>query len=590
MPLVLYTRHLCHYCVPMQTKQKKTKLPLNRRLSTYVLPHRKIFVLAIFSMAIMAFTLSAIPVLIPLLLDHVLVSNDPSLIQQFLGVLFALIIAYSAANFSHTYTIQATSNKVCTDLRSAMFSKLLSLPMNHATKMAQNEFKQQFITDISSGSQFIVSAITILVKDSVMVALLLAWMFLISGEFTLFTLLILSVMLLVSQFINGYLDKINQQSSDASNKLSHALTQSLKSYQTIHAHGGQSQENDRIRNQVEQINQINLRHTNAKKIGIILGKIAAVVILSALAYFLFQQAHNDKITTGEIVSLLTAATMLFLSLNKILSVTMLLHKGQQSLKNIFIFLDSESIVDTGTITIENPSGELIFDQVSYAHDTITQPILDNLSFTIKPKQSTALICTSEDEKTALIDLILGITQPTSGIISINGHPLANLKLTCHHDNIALITHKTLLFDDTIANNIAYGTMQCTNEAKITAAAFVSHASEFIRELPQGLQTKVGNNEKKLNEIQCQHIAIARALLKNPPILIIDETFSSRASQQESKHLQDALKTLMQGRTTLFITTQQSALVKSDQVIRIGENKQHTTNQLTKFKHLLLHRT
>lgn len=590
MPLVFYTCHLCHYCVPMQTKQKITNTPLHRRLSTYVVPHRKIFALAIFSMAIMAFTLSAFPVLIPPLLDHVLIGKDSSLIQQFSGVLFTLFIAYSAANFTRTYAIQSTSNKVCLDLRSAMFNKLLSLPMCRDAKMTQKDLAQLFITDLSSGSQAIISAITILVKDSVMVVLLLAWMFLVSGEFTLFILLILSVMLLVSQLINGYLDKINQQSSDASDKLSQALTQSITNFQTIHVHGGQSQENDRIRNQVAQMDQINLRHTNTKTVSIILGQITAVIILSALSYFLFQQTHNDKITTGEIVSLLTAATMLFLSSNKILSVTTLLRRGQQSLRNIFSFLDGESSVDTGNTSIEHPSGELIFDKVSYAHDTTTQPILNNLSFTIKPKQSITLVCASEDEKAALIDLILGITQPTSGKILVNGHPLANLKLTSHHDNIALISHKTLLFDDTIANNIAYGTMNCANEAKITAAAFVSHASEFIREMPQGLQTKVGDNEKKLSEIQCQHIAIARALLKNPSILIIDETFTSPASQHDTKRLQSALKTLMQGRTTLFITTQQPTLVKSDHVIKIGEDKQHTTNQLTRLTHLLLHGT
>lgn len=537
----------------------------------------------------MAFTLSAFPLLILLLLDHVLIDKNPTLIQQFSGGLFALFIAYSAANFTRTYAIQSTSNKVCMDLRSAMFSKLLSLPMNHHAKMTQDDLKHRFITDLSAGSQAIISAITILVKDSVMVFILLVWMFLISGELTLFILLVLSIMMLVTQLTNDYLDKINQQSSDASNKISQFLYQSITSYQTILVHGGQSQENNHFKNKIRRMDQINLRHTKAKTLRIILGQIVAVIILAALGHFFFQQTHNDKLTTGEIVSLLTAATMLFLSLNKILSVTYFLQKGQQSLRNIFLFFDSESCDDTKSASIEHPSGELIFDKVSYAYDATTQPILDNLSFTIKPKQTTALICVSENEKTSLIDLILGITQPASGEILFDGYLLANLKLTALHDNIALISQKALLSDDTIANNIAYGTMKCTNEAKITAAAFVSHASKFIREMPQGLQTKVGDNEKKLSEIQCQHIAIARALLKNPSLLIIDETFTSSASQQDKKCLQDALKILIEGRTTLFITTQLPALVKIDRIIKMDENKQQTAHQLTKLTQFFSHR-
>lgn len=574
----------------MQTKQKITNTPLHRRLSEYVVPYRKLFALAVFSMATMAFTLSAFPVLIPLLLDQALIGENPSLIKQLFVILFVLFIAYSIAKLSYTYAIQSTSNSVCMDLRSAIFKKLLSIPTGRYTKTTQKDLKQQFITDINNGAQSIINAVTIFVKDSVMVALLLSWMFLVSGEFTLFILLILSVMLLVSQLINGYLDKINLQSVDASDELSQALAQSLTNYQTVHAHGGQSQEDGRIRNKIKHMDQVHLRQLNTKIISIVLGQIAAIIIMSTLGYFLFQQTHNDKITIGEIVSLLTAATMLFLSLNKILSVTTQLRRGQQSLQKIFLFLDSESIVDTGAKTIEHPSGELIFDSVIYAHDSTTQPILTNLSFTIKPKQTKTLTCASEEERAALIDLMLGIIQPTSGKISINGYPLADIKLTCHHDTIALISHKTLLFDDTIANNIAYGTMRCANEAKITAAAYASRASEFIRDLPQGLQTKVGNNEYKLSKIQCQHIAIARALLKNPTILIIDETFTPPASQQDRKCLKDALKTLMQGRTTLFITTQQPTLVKNHHIIQIGGDKQQPSNQLSKLTHRLLHRT
>ncbi len=574
----------------MQNKKKIINTSFYHRLLEYVVPHRKILTLALISMAIMALTVSALPALVLYMSEKILHNAGPVLTRDFLWVVLALLIARGAASFISTYAMNATSNKVCLDLRAAMFNKLLTLPTNHYTEMTDNDLEQRFITDVNSGSQAIINASTILVKDTLIITFLLVWMFYLSREFTLFLLTILSVLLLVSQLINGYLDKTNDQMINASNDVREALFQSISKYQTIRVHGGQSQEGKRFRNKTKQMHAFNLRLINIKTLRIILGQIVAVIILTTIGYFLFQQTHNDRITTGEIASLLTAAVMLSLSLNQLLSANSFLLHGRQSLERIFSFLDSESAKHTGGVSIERPSGKLTFDKVSYLSETTDQPVLDNFSVTIKPKQTVALICASEEEKRALIDLMLGITQPTSGRILFDNQDLAELNLNSLYADIALISHKALLFDDTAATNIAYGVMECTNEAKITSAAFMSNASEFIRGMTKGLQTELGSNDVKLTPTQCQHIAIARALLRNPSILIIDEAFTSPiVSNTETKRLQDALKTLMQGRTTLFISQQPPSLVKIDHVVNIMDKKQ-TSNQLTKLIQSLLLRT
>lgn len=534
--------------------------------------------------------MSALPALVLYVFDKILFNVGPVLTHDFLWVVLALLIARGTASFISTHAMNTTSNKVCEDLRIAMFNKLLTLPINHYAEMTDNDLEHRFITDVNSGSQAIINASTILVKDTLIITFLLAWMFYLSGEFTLFILTILSVLFLVSQLINGHLDKINDQMINASNDVREALFQSISKYQTIRVHGGQLQEGKRFRNKTKQMHEFNLRLIIIKTLRTILGQIVAVIILTTIGYFLLQQIHNDKITAGEIASLLIATIMLFLSLNQLLLANSFLLQGRQSLERIFSFLDRKSVKHAGRASIDRPSGKLTFDKASYLSETTDQPVLDNFSFTIKPKQTVALICASEEEKSALIDLMLGITQPTRGRILLDDQDLAKLNLNSFYANIALISHKALLFDDTAATNIAYGTMGCTNEAKITSAAFMSNASEFIRGMAKGLQTELGSNDVKLTHTQCQHIAIARALLRNPSLLIIDETFtSSTTSDIETKRLQDALKTLMQGRTTLFISQQPPSLVKVDRVVNIMDKKQQAPHQLTKSIQSLLQR-
>ncbi len=575
----------------MQNKKKIINTPPYHRLLEYVAPHRNTLTLALISMATVALTVSALPALVLYMFDKIPLNAGPVLTQDFLLIVLALLIARGTASFTSTYAMNTTSNKVCVDLRVAMFNKLQTLPINHYTEMTDNDLEHRFITDVNSGSQTIINALTILVKDTLIITFLLAWMFYLSGEFTLFISTILSVLLLVSQLINGYLDKTNDQMINASNDVREVLFQSISKYQTIRVHGGQSQEEKRFMNKTKQMHKFNLRLINIKTLRIILGQIVAVIILSTIGYFLFQQTHNSKITTGEIASLLTAAVMLFMSLNQLLSANSFLLQGRQSLERIFSFLDTESVKHTGGVSIERPSGKLTFDKVNYSSETTNQPVLDSFSVTIKPKQTVALICASEEEKNALIDLMLGITQPINGRILFDNQDLAKLDLNSLYASIALISHKALLFNDTAATNIAYGAMECTNEAKITSAAFMSNASEFIREMTKGLQTELGSNDVKLTHTQCQHIAIARALLRNPSVLIIDETFTSpTTSNPETKRLQDALKTLIQGRTTLFISQQPPSLVKVDHIVNIMDKKQQAPNQLTKSIQSLLHRT
>ena len=212
--------------------------------------------------------------------------------------------------------------------------------------------------------------------------------------------------------------------------------------------------------------------------------------------------------------------------------------SKKKIEAIFSFLDQASEQDTGTQNIQHVRGKLAFEQVRFYDDTQTKPILNHINFTIKPGETIVFTGYTEDEKNAFIDLILRFQQPTSGKILLDDYPLADIKISNLHNNIAIVSENSVLLDEKVAGNIAYGAMKCANEAKITAATQASHAMEFIREMPEGLQTLIGEKGTKISKKQYQQIAIARALLKNSPILILDGIPS--VDEPDSGHLLSAL--------------------------------------------------
>ena len=536
------------------------------RLLEYVTPHRKMLALALLGMTLMALILSALPALILRLLDNTIVNKNQELMQQILLAIIVLFVIRGAMQFISNYAINTVGSELATDLRLAMFKKLLALPNHRYTTLADSEVTAKFITELNQLIYVFTNVITILVKDSVTIIGLLAWMFYLNRELTLFALLITALLIVITQLINGLLTHTNLQLAQETKKVVHILLKATKNYRTITLHGSQSHESDRFTNNVDQMQCAQIKHAATRSLSIILAQIFVIIVCSVIGYLAIQQVTNQEITPGRAGSIILAALMLTIPIKQILSIKKFTQQGQQSLDKIFSFLDQETNTETGTVTIKRALGELVFDSVSYYHDPQPQPLLKNITLTIKPGEIVALINDSESSKAAFIDLILRFCQPSNGKIFLDGHDLANLKSTSLYANIALLPRNVPLIDDTAAANIAYGETRCANEAKITAAAQASHAMTFIREMPQGLQTLLGEHEKKLTERQCLYIGIARILLKDAPILILEEI--PAMYDDTSDDLQDALQILMQGRTTLIFTQHSSIIEKANRIVTL----------------------
>jgi subfamily B ATP-binding cassette protein MsbA len=255
-----------------------------------------------------------------------------------------------------------------------------------------------------------------------------------------------------------------------------------------------------------------------------------------------------------------------------------LQKGLAAAEIVFDMLDQASEPDAGTVALERTRGELEFDEVSLVYEGAEHPALDHLSLKIAPGETVALVGASGSGKTSLANLIPRFYHPTGGHLLLDGQDIETIRLTDLREQISFVSQDVVLFNDTVAANIAYGRQNQASEDQIIAAAEAAHAMEFIRQMPEGLQTLVGENGVKLSGGQRQRIAIARALLKNAPILILDEATSALDTQSE-RHVQAALETLMQGRTTLVIAHRLSTVEKADRIVvlqkgRIVEQGKH----------------
>lgn len=538
----------------------------HRLLVEYLRPYRKMLVLAFLGLTLVALTLSALPAFILHLLNNTIVNKNPELMQQILLAIFVLIVARGVMQFISNFAINTVGGEIATDLRLAMFKKLLTLPSHRYTKLSGSDLTVRFIPDLNQFIYVFTNVITILIKDSLTIIGLLAWMFYLNRELTLFALLLTALLIVITQLTNGFLTHTNLQLARKKKNVVQNLLKATRNYKTITLHNSQSHESDRFINSVDQMQSANMQQSAARWLRIILAQIFVLIVFSAIGYLAIQQVSNQEITPGEAGSFILAALMLAIPIKQMFRINKYMQQGQQVLKKIFSFMDQETKTETGTVTIERALGELIFNHVSYHHGSQTQSLLNNITLTIKPGEIVAITDVSESNKVALIDLILRFHQPNSGKIRLDGHDLASLKLTSLYANIAFLPTNVPLIDDTAAANIAYGGMRCANEAKITAAAQASHAMDFIREMPQGLQTQLGGHGTKLTAKQRQLIGIARALLKDAPILILDEI--PTLSDTESRDLQDALQILMYGRTTLLFSQHSSVIAKANRIFTL----------------------
>ncbi|MBA2659454.1 MAG: lipid A export permease/ATP-binding protein MsbA [Nitrosospira sp.] len=563
---------------------------LYSRLIKYIAPYWEVLIFAFIGMMVMAATAPMLAALMEWMVDGALVSKDMEVMQLVLLGIIVLFIVRGAAGYVSTYAISWIGSKLVVDLRVEMFDKLLTLPARIYADQSSGRLMSRFRSDIDQLARAFTAVVTVMVKDTLTVIGLLGWILYLNWKLSVLALVVASVIVLIIRWVNERLQKMGREGGQKVDDIAQVLKESIENHKLVKLYGGEQYENQRMRELVSRAHSFTMKQVAIAAFAVPLVQMITAVALAIILYYATQQVSVDEITAGSFVSLILSMLMLSLPLKRVAGVNARLQHGLAAAESIFSLLDEETESNPGTIAIERVRGELRFEQVSFKYGTQSgrshfessteaSPAesldagftLRDITLTIQPGETVALVGFSGCGKAALTDLVPRFFHPTEGRILLDGHDLASLTLTSLRANIVLVSQDMALFNDTIAANIAYGAMGRATEGRITAAAQAAHAMEFIREMSHGLQTLVGEQGVSLTGGQRLRIAIARALLRNSPVLILDETYQT-LDFESSQHVRMALEAVMQGRTTLVITQRLSTLEKASRVAMLQKGR------------------
>ncbi len=549
----------------------KQGIRIYRRLLGYTLPHWRPFVVAVFATGVIAVSQVAFAALMKPLLDASFVDRDPELISLMPLALVALFVVRGIASYTSVYWMGWVSRMVIKSLRRDMFNHMVRLPIRFFDHTPSGTLLSKLIYNVEQVASAATNAITVLVRDSLTVIGLLAWLFYLNWILASILLVGAPLVAQIISYVNRRFRRYSTRLQNSMGDVTHIAEESIEGQRVVKTFGGEGYERGRFEEANEQNRRFNMKliATSAASVPVVqtIGASAAAGVI----YVGTMESMLEALTVGTFVSFVTAMMMLQGPIKQLTEINAMIQRGIAAAESIFELLDTPAENDTGTLTLGRAEGRIAFRDVHFRYEAEKGMVLHGIDLTIEPGQSVALVGRSGSGKSTLANLLPRFYEPESGTILLDGNDIRDLRLFDLRRQIALVSQHVTLFNDTIAHNIGYGTLADASPEAIEAAAVAAHAMDFIRELPQGLDTVVGENGVLLSGGQRQRLAIARALLKDAPVLILDEATSALDTESE-RHIQAALEKLMENRTTLVIAHRLSTIEKADRIVVLDEGR------------------
>ncbi len=539
-------------------------LALYRRLLRYIVPFKALIAVTLVALLVIAAMEPAIAMVLKNLVDESLIAKNPdSFVMMPLLLAGVFIIKGVAEYFSKVFS-QWIAQKAVLAIRADMYQKMQYLPYSVFQAYGTGKLMSKITYDVPQASNALSTAWVVIIRDTLTIMALVAYLLYISWQLTL-------LMLVVGPIVAFIIDKTSKLMRHSSKsmqqnmgQLTHQLEEGLTAHQDIKVYGAEDYEQKRFKDTATDLLNNAMQVTKVSALSVPLVQVLAAIALSGVVYIAMQMSAQDLFTPGELLAYITAMALTFEPLRRLTSINEVIQKGMAAAESIFDLLDQPNETNTGNLRLKNLKGELQFHNLQFQYPNSNKRALNNINLTIPAGKTTALVGQSGSGKSTLVNLITRFYDPCSGKILLDNTDILTLDRHFLREQIALVSQKVILFEDTIAANIAYGRPDVSTE-NIIQAAKDAHAWEFIEQLPMKLETNIGENGNLLSGGQRQRIAIARAFLKNAPILIMDEATSALDNQSEQM-IQQAMETLKQNRTVILIAHRLSTIENADNIV------------------------
>ncbi|MDG6774912.1 lipid A export permease/ATP-binding protein MsbA [Thiomicrorhabdus sp. ZW0627] len=537
---------------------------LYKRLLTYIKPHWKVVLVTLIALAIAAAMEPMMPALLKPLVDDSLIGKDADAIMQIPLLIMLVFVIKGIAEYASKVTSEWVAHKAILAIRAEMFDKMNYLPQQAHHDYSTGKLLSKVTYDVPQVGDSLSHAWIIIVRDTLIILGLLGFLLYTSWQLTLLMIIIGPVIAFIIDRASRLMRQSSKEMQNSMGVLTQRLEEGLNGHKEIKIYGAENYEQQRFHDTAENLRKHTMDVVKVSAANVPLVQMLAAIALAGVLYVASIMSAQDLFTPGEFIAFITAMAMIFEPIRRLTNINTTIQKGMAAAESIFELLDQPNEPNEGVKTLKSPDGKITFKDVCFTYASSKRPALNHLTLTLPAKKTTALVGQSGSGKTTLANLITRFYQPQDGDILIDDTPIKDLELHNLRDQIAYVSQNVILFNDTLAANIAYGQTDIPEE-KIIQAAKSAHAWEFIEKLQDGLNTIVGDQGSSLSGGQRQRIAIARAFLKDAPILIMDEATSALDNQSE-KMIQQAMETLKQNRTVIIIAHRLSTIENADQIV------------------------
>jgi subfamily B ATP-binding cassette protein MsbA len=582
--------------------KKKVKTPLPPltasglrtylRLLGYARPHWAMFLLGVVGMVLYAAVDTGFAVLVKKFLDGAFVERDPRMLTYVPAGIIVLFLVRGVGDYLSVYAPGWVGRQVIKSIRRDVFSRYLQLPVSYFDRNGVAPLLSRLTYNIELVAEAATNAVTFIIRDTLTIIGLIGYLLYLNWKLTLFALavapLIVGLIRATSTLFRRYSTRIQASMGD----VTRVAKESLESQRMIKVFNAERRQAEAFESVNERNRASFMKLITVKAVSNPVVQMIAAVGLAAVLYMAIRDVLERGMTIGEFTSFLTALLLVTAPLRRLVSVVGPLQQGIAAGESVFEVLDAEAEHRGGEIALARARGEIEFRGVSFTYDPDKGKVLAGVDFRVAPGETVAIVGRSGSGKSTLVSLLPRFHDPEGGAVLIDGVDVRHYRLADLRNQLALVSQDVMLVDDSIRNNIAFSAPRA-DDAAVERAARAAHVLEFANELPEGLDTPIGERGALLSGGQRQRVAIARAILKDAPILILDEATS--ALDAESEHLvQTALASLLEGRTTLVIAHRLSTVERADRILvmdsgRVVESGTHAELLAAGGTYAALHR-